>query len=960
MPSFEDRFAAEIDTKWREFSTAATRQGAAVPSDSRTQAEIRQAFGFSRFLTRAAIRDPAQFIAVAQDGGRSPEDRQNEYAQRLKPIITPQAARTESEWHSLLRRFRHQEMVRIAWRDLTGRDDLNQTMGALSDLADACIRSAVDILHANLGLRFGQPADPDGQASRLIVVGMGKLGARELNFSSDVDLIFAFPHNGRTQGNQNAISNEDFFTRLSRALMKALGQATADGIVFRVDTNLRPFGESGPLAMSFGAMERYYQSQGREWERYAWVKARTISGHARDGEALLTLLRPFVYRRYLDFGVFESLRDMKHKIAMEVTRKGLRRNIKLGAGGIREVEFFTQIFQLLRGGVTSGLQMPSLLPVLDELVHRGHIAPAVQKTLTTAYVFLRRVENRLQEYDDQQTHELPDDPYEQYRLARAMGFDAAAPFLETLDRHRQNVHAQFTRLLASDRRGAADTAPSELDPLRTVWLDAEDEARASDILRVARYQSPPEVLNRLRYLRNQVKRLKLSPEGVSRIDRLMPLFLAAAAQAPLPDQTLSRLVDILASIGKRTTYLALLVENTAVLKHLVQLAGASHFIATYLARHPVLLDELLDPRLLYAPPRRTELDTDITTTLSRIAADELEFQIESLCIFRQTNTLRIAAADVTGSLPLMQVSDYLSDLAEVILDQVLHLAWNYLVARHGQPAASLDGAACRTGFAVVAYGKLGGYELAYASDLDLVFIHAAEKGMTHGGSQPIDNAQFYARLGQRMIHILTSHTRAGKIYDTDMRLRPSGSAGPLVTHIAAFERYLKQNAWIWEHQALIRARAVCGDPCLAQAFGRIRDEVLQQPRDQPTLRRAVRSMRRRLRREHAPSDATHFDLKQGRGGIVDVEFLVQYLVLSHSHQQPALTHWTDNVRLLVTLIDSGLLTHTTAYLLREAYLTLRAAAHRLSLQDQPAVVSADRFRPHRRQVVRAWNHFMRD
>jgi glutamate-ammonia-ligase adenylyltransferase len=788
---------------------------------------------------------------------------------------------------------------------------------------------------------------------------MGKLGARELNFSSDVDLIFAFPKTGRTKGDPPSVSNDEFFTRLCRRLVQVLGQVTAEGFVFRIDTNLRPFGESGPLVMSFAALEGYYQSQGREWERYAWIKARVVAGDVRTGQKLLTMLQPFVYRRYLDYGVFESLREMKQKIAMEVKRRGIEKNIKLGAGGIREVEFFGQIFQLLRGGVEPDLQERRILQVLDRLVRFDFLPPDTGIALKAAYRFLRRVENRLQTYQDQQTHDLPDDPDGRLRLAWAMGYADPAAFMAALDGHRHLVHSQFTTLLEP----VADDAPETVDTrqvakLSSVWHASIDTEQTQAILNAAGFADAPNILERLSFLRRQAQKLKFSSEGQQRLDRLMPLFLLETSRAAQPDLTLARIVDILANIGRRTTYLALLAENPTVLQHLVRLAGASHFIATFLARHPVLLDELIDPRTLFGPPDRKEMMEDLARTLAQVPPEDVEFLIESLCIFRQVNTLRVAAADVSGVLPLMKVSDHLSDLAEVILAAVVKMVWRDLATKHGQPECRLEGQACDNGFAIVGYGKLGGFELGYGSDLDLVFLHAAARGQTTDGPNPIDNAQFFARLGQRVIHVLTTHTRAGRIYETDMRLRPSGSSGPLVSHIEAFEKYQRESAWTWEHQALIRARAISGDPALMARFQRIREAILIQEREPRKLKTDVRDMRRRLMAENTPPEGHQFDLKQGRGGIVDIEFLVQYLVLAYSRKHPQLTRWTDNVRLLVTLIDSGIMDHTTAYRLREAYLTYRAAVHRLSLQNQSPVLPARRFQSKQAQVVRTWEQFL--
>ncbi|MDJ0873879.1 MAG: bifunctional [glutamate--ammonia ligase]-adenylyl-L-tyrosine phosphorylase/[glutamate--ammonia-ligase] adenylyltransferase [Desulfobacterales bacterium] len=949
---------ADMEAKWQAFCQAAAQVDTVLPLEAAMAAEVKRVLGFSEFIGRHAVQFPEWVVTLFERGDLDrPRDRAA-YQQRLDRLI-PTGSDATAELPAVLRRFRKDEMLRIAWRDLSGRAPLDEILSELSHLADVCIVKALGLLHADLARHYGQPSGPDGRPLQMVVVGMGKLGARELNFSSDVDLIFAFAERGQTVGTERPITNDDFFTRLARQLIQTLGQVRADGFVFRVDTGLRPFGEGGPLVMSFNAMETYYQSQGREWERYAWIKARVVAGDDSDGRDLLALMRPFVYRRYLDYGVFESLREMKTKIALEVRRKGMDHDIKLGAGGIREVEFFVQFFQLIRGGVVPALQERRLLAVLKHLERNGYIDADICAHLTAAYIFLRRVEHRLQAFADQQTHRLPAEKLERERLARAMGFEAQGAFENTLQQHRDWVHRQFATLL----EGEAPQEPGEdekdvaLEMFAGIWQEAVDADRTDVLLQRAGFEKPAAILSSLAYLRKQVQRAKISAEGRRRLDRLVPQMLQAAAQAEAPDQTVARIVDILTSIGRRATYLALLAENPPVLRHLVRLAGASHFIAALIARRPVLLDELLDPRTLYAPPGKDELTAELHTLVAKTPPDDLEFLIESICIFRQVNTLRVAAADVTGVLPLMRVSDHLSDLAEVVLQAVVGMAWTHLVARHGRPSGQL-GDAPFDSFGVVAYGKLGGFELGYGSDLDLVFLHTADQGYTTDGPQPIDNRQFYSRLGQRVIHILTTHTRAGRIYETDMRLRPSGSSGPLVSHVDAYAKYLRDEAWTWEHQALIRARIVCGNEALGRRFERIRREVLAQPRDRVRLQAEIAEMREKLRQEQNSKQIDEFDLKQGRGGIVDIEFLVQYLILARSHRFPALTEWTDNVRLLVSLIDSGLLEPETAYFLREAYLIFRAAAHRLSLQNQPARVAATRFKTPRRRVEKFWRHFL--
>ena len=787
---------------------------------------------------------------------------------------------------------------------------------------------------------------------------MGKLGARELNFSSDVDLIFAFAHSGQTAGGPRSVTHDEFFTRLARQLIQVLSVNLDDGFVFRVDPRLRPYGDGGPLVLSFDSMEQYYQSQGREWERYAWIKARAAAGDLAAGERLLERLRPFVFRRYLDFGAFDSLREMKTRIAHEVRRKQLARNIKLGPGGIREVEFFGQMFQLLRGGVVPALQQRRILAVLPALVAEGAVDDTVCRDLSEAYVFLRRVENRLQAAADQQTHDLPVSPEDRSRLAVSMGFADWPRFARRLEHHTEIVHRHFQGLLAGAEEAESGPESATHEVLAHFWHSLSlDEATRHGLV-AAGFEAPEAVRPLLEHLHDDPTTRALSMEGRQRLDRLLPILIQAAGRAEQPVLVLNRIVDLLLSIQRRTNYLALLLENRTAVDHLVRLVGASPWVASFLAHHPVLLDELLDARTLYQPNDRSAMAAEADRRLAAVPDGDLEYQVEELCILRQTNTLRVAAADVTGVLPIMRTSDYLSELAEVILDKVLDLAWHHLRARHGAPVCLLDGRPCTRGFVVIGYGKLGGLELGYGSDLDLVFLHAGSDQQSTDGPRAIGGGQFFARIGQRIVHVLTAHTRAGRIYEVDMRLRPSGTGGPLVVHVEGFRDYQLNRAWTWEHQAIVRARPVAGDPELASRFNAIRAEVLRRPRDRDTLRREVREMRERMRAERLRCDPGIFDLREGHGGIVDIEFLVQYLVLLESCRHPQLAAWTDNVRLLQTAVQAGVLDEESGFLLREAYLTFRAKAHQLSLREQSPQVAEARFLPLSDRVRRVWEWIM--
>ncbi|MBT8371158.1 MAG: bifunctional [glutamate--ammonia ligase]-adenylyl-L-tyrosine phosphorylase/[glutamate--ammonia-ligase] adenylyltransferase, partial [Deltaproteobacteria bacterium] len=685
--------------------------------------------------------------------------------------------------------------------------------------------------------------------------------------------------------------------------------------------------------------------------------ARVVAGDIGAGTLLLQRLHPFIYRRYLDYSVFESLRKMKQMIALEVKRKGMEDDIKLGPGGIREIEFFGQIFQLLRGGVSPALQDTGILNVLKALVDESLIPQEIGDQLATAYVFLRETENRLQAYADQQTHRLPADENGKLRLAISMGFPDVGSWDSVLEKHRKVVQDQFQLLLESG--DAKDRQKDIEDPLEGIWQNLMGSQQAEKVLASAGFTQPNEVLPLLDYLRNDPETRALSPRGRQRLDKLMPRFLQEIGAQENSLETLGRVIDLLKTIERRSSYLALLLENPTAQTHLVKLSSASPWIASFLARHPVLLDELLDSRTLYLPPQKLEMRTNLRRRLADVPLEDLEYQIEQLCIFKQINVLRVATADVTGTLPLMRVSDYLSEIAESILGEVVDLAFQHLVSKHGIPICRLGSQSCDKGFAVIAYGKLGGLELGYGSDLDLVFLHAGTDELTRGEERPIDSTQFFNRLGQRVIHILTSPTRAGKAYEIDMRLRPSGSSGVLVSHIEAFGDYQLKDAWTWEHQALIKARPICGDDILSKRFETLRKQVLAQPRSKENLSTEVAGMRERMRKKLLNPEDGVFDLKQDIGAMVDIEFLVQYLVLLNSHKFDGLLKWTDNVRLIQTLIESGAMDENTAHVLKHAYLIYRAAAHQLSLQEKAAKVPQEKFSRLQKRVSEIWHAFFK-
>jgi glutamate-ammonia-ligase adenylyltransferase len=941
-----------VHRHWADFILALARDGHAPPNDADLLATLCRVWAVSEFAARQCLRQSAQFMALLDSGDlqrRYDPDTQRRHL--LRALIGVADAQTLA---LCLRRQRQREMLRIAWRDISCSADLDETMADLTALADACVQIALNWLHMALVAELGEPCDARGEPQRMVVLGMGKLGAGELNFSSDIDLIFAYPETGKTSQGR---SNEEFFIRLGRQLIRILDENTADGFVFRVDMRLRPFGRSGALVSSFAAMEHYYQAHGRDWERYALIKARVVVDGSGAGAQLLERLRPFIYRRYLDYGSFEALREMKQKIEAEVRHQSMDNHVKLGPGGIREVEFIGQVFQLVRGGREPALQRREIQRVLAWLGEHDYLPDYGVEQLLAAYRFLRNTEHRLQEYQDRQTHRLPDDELGRLRLAFAMGFDDWDAFLPVLRGHMARVHGYFEQVFAAPQaEWIAD--PRQVD-LAGVWSGGLDKDEAVAVLTAAGFEDPSDVWASLRVLQQGYRYQAQSRTGRARLDRLMPLLLEVVTSLDLhdlaPDAALQRLLQLVDAIARRSAYLALLVEHPLALSQLVQLCAASPWISRLLTRHPLLLDELLDPRSLYTPLDRTQLTTELRTRLVQVPADDLEQVMDVLRQFKQAAVLRVAAVDVVAAVPLMQVSDYLTDIAEVILAEVLAWAWTDKVARHGQPAGARALGSHVMGFAIIAYGKLGGIELGYGSDLDLVFVHGSDdlNAMTDG-PKPVADAVFFARLGQRIIHMLTAHTAAGVLYEVDMRLRPSGASGLLVSSLTAYADYQCHKAWTWEHQALVRARPVAGDACIGDGFDAVRREVLGRGRDPENLRRDIVEMRERMRMAAKCPLAGWFDLKQGRGGIADIEFMVQYGVLRWACECPALMQYTDNIRLLQVLAVHSRLVPEDATVLGNAYRAYRAEVHRLTLQEWAAVVEERAFADQRTTVRRLW------
>ncbi len=949
-----DEIEEKVQGKVAACFLAAHNHGIALPENDDFRETLGSVFALSEFVAASCMRKPFLLKALIESGDLERAYEPGEYWERGKKAI----AHVDNEilLAATLRKFRNREMVRIAWRDLTGIADLHETLSDLSAFADACLGHALDYLHDLLCGIYGMPVSDENEPQKLVVIAMGKLGGYELNFSSDIDLIFAFPEAGNTTGAKTAITNEDFFSKLARRIIDILSKSTVDGYVFRVDTRLRPYGDAGPLVMSFDAMEDYYQMFGRGWERYALIKARVAAGDFDRGKELFDRLRPFVFRRYLDYGTFESLREMKGKIEREVARKGLKDNIKHGAGGIREIEFFSQVFQLIRGGINPHYQEKGLLKALQFMVTDRCICRSVYEELAAAYVFLRNTENRLQMFNDMQTHTLPRDETGRAIAAIGMGYETWHAFHQDLRAHMERVHSHFLELLAPESPGAESNFAEDLG---NVWHNPEDSEKNMQILAESGFAQPEKVFAAMDRIRNMTIHDEIGSLAQDRIDRLMPLLLSASLKSDRPLLVLERIILLVESVVRRSCYISLLLENPGALDHLIRLARISPWIVTFLCKHPLLLDELLDMRSLYVPLDKKALVEELHGRLGMLPKDDIERQMDEVRVFKQINTFRIVAADVTGNLPLMKVSDRLTFLAETILEVALDISWRQLTHRYGKPS-HLGGADGKDkGFATIAYGKLGGIELGYGSDLDLVFLHSAENGQTSGGTfRSLYDSEFYARFGQRIIHFLSTPTSTGKLYETDMRLRPSGNAGVLVSHVDAFEEYQLNQAWNWEHQAIIKARPINGDGRVCDRFTDIRKRIIGIKRDEKKLSREVLEIREKMKKNQGPEITGRFDVKRDPGGIIDIEFIVQYLILLHAHDHEDLAQWTDVVRQLNSLALSNIIDDITAHSLKQAYLIYRYFVHRLTLQEKVAILPEKRFRELRKRVLRIWEYYL--
>ena len=857
----------------------------------------------------------------------------------------------------VLRLFRRYILVRLEWSQLTQTSNDEQILLQLTQLAEVIIITARDWLYELSCKEWGTPCNLQGQAQPLLILGMGKLGGGELNFSSDIDLIFTYPEHGQTQGGRRELDNAVFFTRLGQRLIKTLDQITEDGFVYRVDMRLRPLGDGGPLVLSFSAMEDYYQEQGRDWERYAMVKAK-ILGDQQDPytKELYQMLKPFVYRRYIDFSVLQSLRNMKSMIEREVRRRGLTNNIKLGAGGIREIEFIVQVFQLIRGGRVVGLQTRSLLTALQVIEQESLLSVNEVDTLRENYLFLRRCENLLQAIHDEQTQALPDDELDRIRIATSMNFNDWYEFEFDLAKRMQFNRQVFNQLIGEDTSESVSNSKQYNEQFDDLWVPDLQLSDVTSVLTSYSHDDAEKLYQMLCQFRDDIGKRTIGVRGREILDQLMPRLLELVCTDKNTLVLLSRILHLLVNIVSRTTYLELLLEYPTALKQLIRLCSASPMISEQLAHYPILLDELIDINSLYQTVSPNEYKSELYQYLLRIEVDDEEQQLEALRQFKQMQLLHIAAADVEQVLNTMKVSDHLTYVAESLIDFVVQMAWNQMVARYGKPTHLTDN---QKGLVIIAYGKLGGWELGYGSDLDLVFLHDCPVDSMTNGDKQIDSRQFYLRLVQRIIHLFNVRTSFGILYEVDVRLRPQGDAGLLACSLNAFYDYQMHEAWTWEHQALVRARAVYGEIELIKRFNQIRHDVLCKPREEKVLKTEVREMREKMRTHLGTTEQHRFNLKIDEGGIGDIEFLSQYLVLNYAHQYPKMTTWSDNVRILELAANYQIMDSQEAEQLTKAYIDMRNEIHQLSLQLLPSTVDDSYFKLEKQIVNQSWLNWLK-
>jgi glutamate-ammonia-ligase adenylyltransferase len=918
----------------------------------KNQQEVFSVWWASPFIRRVCVAQP-QFLENLFIHGELHADYDEEKYQQLLNSAVENIESVELLQRQL-RKTRLAAFARIAWRDIQQYTTVQQILYELSTFADVCIKSTLQWCFDWLQSRPYANEFVKALPQNIVIFALGKLGGQELNFSSDVDIVFAYnDEKGYTQ--EEAGKATEFYLKVVQLFIKVLTEQTQHGFVFRVDTRLRPFGNSGALLPSYSSIDQYFQTHGRDWERYAWMKARVIAGNMQAGEQFLQEITPFIYRRYLDFGAMQALREMKALVDTKARHSSAKENLKIGFGGIREIEFITQMFQLIYGGKDVSLQIRSTLQALQQLQSQGLLTPDWVGELTAAYLFLRKAENGLQLREDQQIHTLPIETTQQIQFAYLMNKPDWQVFYTEYKKHTNTVNTIYQLLLTGDTDVKETT--HEENQFDKLWLQIDDSKYCLNILNNIFADNAEHVYQQLNSFAQSSLIQKLTPVARGRLDKFIPIFLQQLLQQDESIVVFDRFLNILKKIAQRSTYVSLLIENKNKLSIIFSLIQVSPWIAQYLATHPLLLDEILSLDASYKPPSMVEMQQQLSAMMS--ADIDLEKYMENLREFKHSQVIQIAAADVVENYPIMKVSDHLSWLAETCINSAVQFAYQELLEKYGAPRCIVGGQTYTPEVLIVEYGKLGGLELGYGSDLDLVFLHNSmgEECETNG-SKKIHNDIFFTRLVQRTIHILSTVTAGGKVFDTDLRLRPHGESGPVICSLHAYEKYLINDAWLWEHQALVRARAVTSSHALKDSFAKIRQKVLCQSRETHQVRASIIEMRDKMLSAKPASLNEVFDLKKDTGGVIDIEFIVQFLVLSNSDQYPQICEYTDNVRILDACAQVGLLKIQSAEELKEIYLKYRKYLHQLSLKLLPETVDGKVFAKQRATVQQYWTSLL--
>ncbi len=908
--------------------------------------EFRFVLALSEFVSNTIYSYPKECCQLIEQGSLDDPSFHIEPASYVKEYVDDKLS--DFDLKRRLRVLRRIHYMAIAWRDLCGFADINEVFEKLSSLAEAVVLRLLEVVRSQLKKVYGDAFDADGSPLPLLVIGMGKLGGRELNFSSDIDLIFTYPMEGETSG-PRVVTFREFFSKIVQRMANFLSDITSDSFCYRIDLRLRPFGDAGAIVNSFDALQVYYETQGRTWERYALVKGR-ILGQGEDldcyASELTSMLRPFVYRRYLDYGAIQSLRKLKHLIESEVRRRCLNNNFKLGKGGIREVEFIAQAFSLMRGGRYTELREESLRKSLKNIISLDLIPREICENLDKCYVYLRRLENIIQEISDKQTQSLPDNSKDMARVVAAMNYDSEEHFRADLDEVMQFVHEEFKKVVADEEDSEEDYKNFDL------WeADSDLEEMCAELEpHMANKENTREMAGDIITLKTSLARMPVGPVGRETLLELMPKVIYLIAKEQQSAALFKRMSGLIEKIALRTPYIQLLRDKNEVLERFIELLKENHFASELITSHPILLDELFIPQYFTKPPSPDEFLSMLQEQLLRIDRDDLEAVMEELRLFKKIMVFRIALSDKAGKLPLMKISDALTWLAEALIKELIVIAWELNVQKYGEP----EGRSVNDpGIAVIGYGKLGGIELGYKSDLDMVFLKRAGDGITNG-ENGVPETIFYQRLIQRIMHLATTTTVGGILYDLDMRLRPDGDTGVLISDTDSFDLYQKGRAWTWEHQALVRARPIAGSSDIIEKFNQIREEVIRAEKDEQKLKEDVVGMREKMRSHLDRSSDKLYDIKHGVGGMIDIEFISQYLLLKYAPIYPQMKLWSDNVRILEECSNLGIVDKSITDELIAAYIDIRQIYHELSLADLPRLIAVSDRIPATYRVEEIW------